>query len=221
MNFLSVFLVASIFAFSGCAKSANQSADQESTEAASVENSPDQAVAAEGPFQPFLIYSDKGTAQNHYIPSGFMPDGKCLTFTDTWSENCQSGKTCIKIVYDIDCSKQSLKWVGVYWQNPANNWGDKKGGFDLTGANKLTFWAKGERGGERIEEFKIGGITRDYPDSDSAMIGPVILTSEWTQYTIDLRGKDLSYISGGFAWATNVDVNPQSCTFYLDELKYE
>ena len=171
-------------------------------------------------FKPFVLYSDKGSKENHYVPSGFMPDGQCVKLDDSWREGCYSGTSCIKAVYDVECSKKTQKWVGVYWQNPANNWGKQKGGFNLTGATKLTFWAKGEKGGERIEEFKIGGITGDYPDSDSAVIGPVILTNEWKQYTIDLRAKDLSYLIGGFAWATNVDVNPESCTFYLDDIRY-
>ncbi len=172
-------------------------------------------------FQPFLVYADKGTRMNHFVPSGFMPDGQCLTFNDTWKENCHSGSTCIKIVYDVECSKQGQQWAGIYWLQPANNWGNQKGGFNLTGSTKLTFWAKGEKGEERLEEVKMGGLTGQYPDSDTAMIGPIILTSEWKQYTIDLRGKDLSYLSGGFAWATNVDVNPNGCTFYLDDIQYE
>lgn len=172
-------------------------------------------------FKPLSVYSDKGAKDNHYIPSGFMPDGQCLQLNDASTQDCHSGQTCIKIIYDIECSQKGQKWAGIYWQNPANNWGNQKGGFNLTGATRLTFWAKGEKGGERIEEFKMGGITGDYPDSDSAMIGPVILTKEWKEYTIDLRAKDLSYINGGFSWSTNVDVNPESCTFYLDDIKYE
>ena len=78
-----------------------------------------------------------------------------------------------------------------------------------------------EAGGERIEEFKLGGISGDFPDTDIAGIGPVILTPEWKEYTIDLGGKDLSYINGGFCWSTNLDVNPQGCTFYLDDIVYE
>ncbi len=175
----------------------------------------------ENTFQPFLIYSDKGTRDNHYIPSGFMPNGRCVDFNDRYTEDCYQGSSCIKIVYDVACSQKGQKWAGIYWQNPANNWGNRKGGYDLTGATKLVFWAKGERGGERIEEFKIGGLTGDYPDSDSAFIGPVILKDQWMKYTIDLRGKDLSYISGGFSWSTNAEVNSESCTFYLDEIRYE
>ena len=67
----------------------------------------------------------------------------------------------------------------------------------------------------------MGGITGDFGDSDSAGIGPVVLTNDWQQYTIDLAGKDLSSISGGFCWATNLDVNPEGALFYLDEIKYE
>lgn len=174
------------------------------------------------PFQPFYVYSNKGARDNHYIPSGFMPNGNCLTFNDRWQEGCRSGKTCIKIEYDIECSRKDQKWAGIYWLNPANNWGRKKGGYNLEGASKLTFWAKGDEGGEQVEEFIVGGVDGgDYPDSDTAVLGPVILTQKWRQYTVDLRGKDLSYISGGFAWATNEEVNPESCTFYLDDIRYE
>ena len=55
----------------------------------------------------------------------------------------------------------------------------------------------------------------------TASIGPVILSQQWKEYEIDLRGKDLTYISGGFAWTANVDDNPSSCTFYLGNIRYE
>ncbi len=172
-------------------------------------------------FNPFLVFKDKGTRENHFVPSGFMPNGNCLTISDVWQAGCYEGSSCIKIVYDTECSQNDAGWAGIFWLNPANNWGSRKGGFDLTGAQKLTFWARGEQGGERIEEISIGGVSGDFPDTDSAMIGPVILTKEWREYTIDLRGKDLSYISGGFSWTTNAKVNPSGCTFYLDDIRYE
>ncbi len=172
-------------------------------------------------FQPFYIYSDKGSRDNHYVPSGFMPNGKCIAFNDAWMENCYEGKSCMKTTYDVECSRKDQKWAGVYWLNPANNWGKRKGGYNLTGAKKLTFWAKGHRGGEQIQELTVGGISGDYPDSDISVIGPIILSAEWREYTIDLRGKDLSYISGGFAWTTSEEVNPETCTFYIDEIKFE
>ncbi|MDD5236403.1 MAG: hypothetical protein PHU91_01870, partial [Candidatus Omnitrophica bacterium] len=158
--------------------------------------------------------------KNHYIPSGYMGDYGDIKLDKASKENPQSGDTCIKIAYSAKAS-QGAGWVGIYWLNPANNWGDKDAGFDLSKATKLTFWARGEKGGERIEEVKMGGIMGNFPDSDTASIGPVILTPEWQQYTIDLNGKDISSIIGGFCWVTNVDVNPEGAVVYFDEIKYE
>ncbi|QAT16271.1 hypothetical protein BU251_00210 [Candidatus Velamenicoccus archaeovorus] len=169
---------------------------------------------------PFYIYADKGSIQNHFIPSGWMGDYSDLKIDVGSTDNPYFGKTCIKITYDNKATN-GARWAGMYWQYPANNWGGVDGGFDLSRAKKLTFWARGEKGGERIEEFKVGGIMGEYSDSDTAGIGPVVLDKEWKQYTIDLTGKDLSYIIGGFAWATNLDVNPDGAVFYLDEIKYE
>ena len=171
-------------------------------------------------FKAFPIYTDGRSPDNHYIPSGYMGDYSDIAVDPASFDNPHSGTTSIKTVYSNKVS-QGARWAGVYWQNPANNWGDRQGGYDLTGATKLSFWVRGENAGERIEEFKIGGITGVYADSDVAGIGPVLLTKEWKQYEIDLRGKDLSYISGGFCWATNLDVNPDGATFYLDDIRYE
>ena len=174
------------------------------------------------PFKPFIVYQDKGSP-NRFVPSGYMPTGECLKMDDAWRENCRTSKSCIKAEYNIACSLKGRHWAGIYWLNPADNWGDRKGGYNLTGAKKLVFWARGENGGEKIAEFRIGGVGqgREYPDSDTASIGPVILPKQWKEYEIDLRGKDLTYISGGFAWIANVDDNPSSCTFYLDNIRYE
>ena len=169
---------------------------------------------------PFYVYADRGSISNHFIPSGWMPASASqdLKFQGACKENPYLGDSCIKITYN---DNSGTRWAGIYWQQPANNWGTVDKGFDLSKATKLTFWARGAKGGERIEEFKVGGIMGEFSDSDSTSIGPVILNKDWTQYTIDLKGKDMSYIIGGFCWATNVDVNPEGVVFYLDEIKYE
>jgi hypothetical protein len=43
-------------------------------------------------------------------------------------------------------------WAGLYWQHPDNNWGDEPG-VDLTGAKRISFYARGERGGEIVEVY--------------------------------------------------------------------
>jgi len=183
----------------------------------------DASIKPEGRKQenmPFYIYSDSSSPKNHFVASGWMGDYSDIKFDSVCKTDPYLGDSCIKIVYGNKAS-QGSRWAGMYWQHPANNWGTIDGGYDLAKATKVTFWARGDKGGERVEEFKIGGIMGEYSDSDTAGVGPVILNKEWTQYSIDLKGKDMSYIIGGFCWATNLDANPDGVTFYLDEIKYE
>lgn len=170
-------------------------------------------------FKGFDVYTDKWAKGNHYIPSGWMGDYSDVKFTDGCTDNPHSPKTCIKIAYSATGS-QGAGWGGMYWQNPANNWGEKQGGFDLTGAKRLVFWARGEKGGE-VCEFKMGGITGTYSDSDAASTEPITLTKEWKEYSIDLSGLDLSYINGGFCWVANKENNPNGLVIYIDDIKYE
>src|SRR5947199_339925 len=78
-------------------------------------------------------------------------------------------------------------WAGIVWQHPAGDWGDRAGGWDLRGAKKLTFWARGEGGGE-VVNFELGllGKGKKYQDSASAKLAGVKLTREWKQYEITL-----------------------------------
>ncbi|MBN2190694.1 MAG: hypothetical protein JW728_05735 [Candidatus Aureabacteria bacterium] len=177
------------------------------------------STAATEQEMPFPVYSDNMARGNHFIPSGWMGDFHAIKFSPTAKDNPQSGQHCIKISYNPG-EDVKAGWAGIYWQNPANNWGKVKGGFNLVKAKKVIFWARGENGGE-IAEFKVGGITGEYSDSDSASTGPVELTKEWKKYEIDLAELDLSYISGGFCWVSSYMDNPEGITLYIDDVKYE
>jgi len=171
-------------------------------------------------FAPFAVYVENASKDNHFAPSGWMGDYGDIKLNLACTEMPRSGNTCIKITYSAKMS-QGAGWMGIFWQQRANTWGDKKGGYNLTGAKKLTFWARGANGGEKIAEFKMGGITGEYPDSDSQSMGPVELTKEWKQYTLDLEGKDLSYIIGGFCFAASKDDNPNGFIIYIDDVIFE
>lgn len=177
---------------------------------------PSQSISAEEEF--FYVYSSKYPKENHYSPSGIMGDTGDIGLSGGYIPTPSGGKTCLRITYK---PKGVKEWAGIYWQNPPNNWGEVEGGYDLEGADKLTFWAKGEKGRERIALFKIGGITGRYNDSDSAFLGPVKLSKKWKQYTVTLKRKDLHYISGGFCFTVRRVDNPRGCTFFLDEIRYE
>ena len=168
----------------------------------------------------FNVYTERTAKDNHYYPSGWMGDYGDIKLDTGCKDKPHSEATCIKITYTAE-GKQGAGWAGIYWQNPPNNWGNESGGYDLTGATRLVFWARGEKGGERIAEFKVGGITGEFADTDSASIENVILTPEWNQYSIDLRKMNLSHISGGFCWAANAQDNPAGFTIYLDDIYFE
>ncbi len=167
---------------------------------------------------PFYVYTDGFSRSNHYVPSGWMGDAVDMKFTDKWASNQQSGTTCIRIVYSAKRS-QGHGWAGIYWQDPANNWGEQKGGYNLTGATNLSFWARGEKGGEMME-IKYGGINGDYSDSSQGASGPLSLGREWKKYSVKLEG-DLSRIIGGLCVVVSQDKNWGGITFYLDEIAYE
>jgi hypothetical protein len=187
----------------------------------------------------FYVFTEKGSRQNHYVPSGWMGDFGDLKINNGWTKGVgkpagaakapakkgaapEKDETCLQITYSAE-RKQGAGWAGIYWQHPANNWGDKRGGYNLTGYKKLTFWARGEKGGETVDKFYMGGITgqTEEGDTDEASVSPVQLTKDWKQYSVDLTGLDLSHIIGGFGFAANADSNPDGFTLYVDEIRYE
>lgn len=193
----------------------------------------------------FDVFTDLAAAGNHFaarcatVRNPNSPsDLAGVTFDESWTQNCHAGATCIKNTFSAIDTEY---WGGWYFQNgvlgacdiqPLCNWGDNPGaGFDLTGATKITFWARGENGGEKIEFF-IGGIGRDintgdplqpYPDSLARVPSTghaITLTKKWKKYTINLKGKDLRYVVGGFGWVADAMKNPSGTIFYLDDIQY-
>jgi len=167
---------------------------------------------------PFYVYKDAGSKDNHYIPSGFTGDYGALKMEEKCKDTPKSGETCIKFTYTGE-STQGLNWAGVFFQNPANNWGTVDGGFDVTGAKKLTFFARGQNGGE-VVEFKFGGVSAAFSDSAGGSTGQVVLTKDWKQYEIGLEDQDLSYVLTGFAWVAEQKNSPGGMTFFVDEIAY-
>jgi hypothetical protein len=179
--------------------------------------SPTQANQSQGQRQGFDVAAQ-------FTAAGFMGDGeqgrKYIQVLEAWTTDPHSPPNCIKVIY----SPGPNGWGGVYWQNKPDNWGDQPGeDFSHAGYKKLTFWARGDTGGE-VVEFKAGGINapgKPYKDSFEAATGKVQLEKGWKQYTLDLTGKDLSSVIGGFSWVAAASANPKGATFYLDDIFYE
>jgi hypothetical protein len=189
----------------------------------------------------FDVYTDADSAGNHFSARGRFNsaggDDGVPPMIENHTENPHSGISCIKASF----KSKGSNWGGWYFMNgslngngrsPSVNWGDiANAGVDLRGATKLTFYAKGEEGNERVEFFALGvgwSVERGmpvmpYPDSSpKASLGYVRLTTEWKKYTVDLAGRNLGYVLGGFGWVTAADQNSfRDLTFYLDDIQFD
>ena len=161
---------------------------------------------------PLVVYAESGTFAP-FVPSGYMGNIGAIKMNDKCTVNPHSGKTCIQADYAA-----RSKWGGVVWQNPANNWGTKPGGWNLTGAKTLSLWARGAKGTE-VVTF-VFGLVQNKPSSDTSTgtLANVHLTKAWKKYTIPLTGKNMSHIITGFAWTLGANGSPE--TFYLDDIQY-
>ncbi|MBF0253667.1 MAG: hypothetical protein HQL11_00860 [Candidatus Omnitrophica bacterium] len=169
---------------------------------------------------PFRIYTDATAPDNNFAPSGWMGDSGDLQIDDADLDNPHSGGTSLRI--DYSAKKSDKKgWSGIYWQYPPDNWGTREEGFDLTGAKRLVFWARGARGGEKIDKFGVGGIKGEFSDSAKVESRSVTLSDKWQRYYINLQNQDLRHIIGGFFVTFNAKSNRGGLTMYLDDIYFE
>jgi hypothetical protein len=162
---------------------------------------------------PFAIYTEDGAPQN-FVPAGWMGDTQSIKMNPGETTQPHSGKTCLKVEFT-----GSKGWGGVTWQNPPGDWGDRPGGYDFTGAKKITFWARGENGGE-VVNFEFGTIakSKNFGDTAKGAVPKIALTKEWKRYEIPVSG-DLTRIKTPFVW--NLASPGKPVTFYLDDVQWE
>ena len=189
------------------------------------------------------VYTDADAAGNHFASRGRFPasvgDVQVPPMNEVWSQSPRSGVTAIEAKFNsTQFGTGDEGWGGWYFLNgvlagsevsPGVNWGEHaNAGVDLRGARRLTFWARGANGGERVEFFAFGvGNTKApwMPCPDSAKkvsLGYVKLSSDWRKFTIDVSKANLRYVLGGFGWVTSVQENDgRDITFYLDDIQYD
>jgi len=164
---------------------------------------------------PLRVYEDKGFKET-FSPTGQMGNQEDLQFDLGWDKEPHAGETCIYVRY-----ADEEDWVTVAWQHPGHNWGDVPGGLDLSKAKKLTFWAKGESGTEKVE-FMIGmeqGQNAVSRDTLRATTGIIRLKKEWKQYEIPIEELDRSRLITGFLF--RIEGQGQPVVFCLDDIRYE
>lgn len=192
----------------------------------------------------FHVYDDVSSAGNHFHAFAKIPnDTPALGVNGSSANNPQSGATAIR--FELRNTPET-NFAGFYLLNgilppgetkPQLNFGSiPNAGIDLSGATALIFWARGERGGEKVDFF-MGGVGWNpdtgmkeqlFADSTPTVKTSETLSSEWRQFRIDLTSKNLSYVLGGFGWVASVRGNPDTSrnnpdgvVFYVDDIQYE
>ena len=184
------------------------------------------------------VYRESGDSQNHFTQKAKIWGFDETAFEDldeNWQDNPAVGRSCIRCAQTVHFND----WGGWMFLNgwlpegetvPRLNDGSAEGqGLDLTGTYSLTFMARGEEGGERVEFFTCG-FGRDqwgnpvvqYPDTaKKKSLGYVVLTRQWREYTIDLRGQDMRSVACGFGYVlSGAESGFGERVFYLDEIRF-
>lgn len=167
---------------------------------------------------PLIVYAE-ATDQATFIPSGWMGDAKSIKLDPASMARPQTGATSLRCEFTAVSG-----WGGVAWQHPAQDWGDRRGGFDLTGAKRVVFYARGEVGGEEVS-FGFGLIRSEkrFFDTAKRSLDKVKLTREWQRFEIPCDNlqptENLSRIKTGFVWTVASPGHP--VVFYLDNIGWE
>lgn len=159
--------------------------------------------------RPCAVFADGAPAR--WWATGYLGDAANLKIDLHCTERPARGKTCMRVTYE------GSDWAGLMWQDPPNDWCTSAGGYNVTGARRLSFKARGAKGGERIN-FQVGGGRGTYPDSTIAKLENLTLTKNWKTYSIDLKGQDLSCIKTGFCFSFG---GQGALSFDLDDIQFE
>lgn len=170
------------------------------------------------------VYDEYNNIANYlWFPSGWM-NQEGISFKSDCKDNCYKGNTCNKISFNF----KETAWMGIYWL-PDNSWeGPGINLYEQIKAKKgpqikLTFWTRGERGGEMVQ-FKVGGVSAANDSISSAIATKwICLSTDWRQCEIDLSKADLSNVVGGFCCVTKKIKNTgkDEIVFFLDDIRYE
>jgi hypothetical protein len=161
---------------------------------------------------PFYVYKDG--ENDPYAASAYMGNYKVMTVDPHYKNDVHSGNAALKISYN-----QDNDWYGLGLVNPANDWGDILGGYDLSGATKFTFWAKASKPNV-IATIGFGLIGKDksFPDTAKKSV-EVKLTTKWKKYAISTTKLDLSCIRSGLTIFSSSYGSAQD--IFIDDVVFE
>jgi hypothetical protein len=156
------------------------------------------------------------TARISLLPVDYSSVGDACTPDGVGRSSANAKGTCWKVTYiplpkpleptsapgmtEIG-SGPGYGWAGVFWQYPQNNWGNLGGGYPIPpGATRVSFWARGKDGGEKVRFISgqaqgnlitLAATCSDYVATTSTS-ATFPATPAWQQYTIGIMGLDYS-----------------------------
>ena len=178
---------------------------------------------------PFYAYQDAGSRLNNFVLSGWTGDYRFLKIDTASLEDITADNTCIRVRYAPVMNarpgygKQAPDiatrdgYAGFAIQsNPENRWGSLRGGYDLSKAKKVFFFARGKNGGEKIEV----GMRKRNENDMTASAGIIELTREWKVYEVSLDGLTFNDCAGGLYILLHGKDRIHSSEIYLDEIYF-
>ena len=169
------------------------------------------------------------TLENHFTPSGwfnyagqFSVDPKCKDVTP------RSGSHTFKIRWNGNTGGDGWKWGGIMWLEPTNIW-DLNGnspthnGYDLRGADYLSFWARTDSSNVGMQIKTYLGNNWDSCGQTPPLWRTPALNTTWQEYVIPVAALNMSDVTGGVViiFADDHDPNPDGCNIYLDDIKFD
>ena len=176
-----------------------------SKEAGSEESSADESETLNAPF-----------AVAEYFEPTLWGEAGNVVLEANYSEESRPGDAdgkCLRLVYEPG----PTRWAAVYWQSHRE--AGIRAGKAVSGASRVTFWAKGDKGGEVIDAKGAGTPAVALLKNSK----PVTLSGGWQHFEIELGDADLSDVNGAFGvkWRSFESENPDGLTVFLDEIRYE
>jgi hypothetical protein len=176
---------------------------------------------AEPPSEPLPI---PFVVSDYYSPDGFFGDGETRGQMDL-NKECPDrapgvGGDCYTITYRPGVKR----FGGIFWQYPHNNWGYWPGHAVAPGATRITFRARGAKGGEGVTVGAgQGGTANPHNDAFKLEETTVALTAGWTQHEVPFRGttyQGKSGVIGAFLVTLVAPENDQPTVIHLDDIRW-
>jgi hypothetical protein len=189
------------------------------------------SIAAEN--KEFVVYSDFGDGRIQFTQKALLNPSGVKYPEMNEKATSEYGVTCIHASYPLSTSD----WNGYLLitgkldagsTSPQLDFGDSPCYYDLSGAKRLTFKARGATGKERLRFYVggLGGNDAPYCDSEQKFLNGgkyVTLTADWQEYSSDLANSDLTRIACGFGWVTSQVENTELSVleFDLDDIVFQ